>query len=94
MAATCKLLSFASVILNVSLYCLALCYPWLSSWWVCLTKGMPQRLSAAYSWERGMCLELPDDPSVFVVDAEGQIARFVTKLLRVCSRLVVLTYFT
>ena len=29
MAAVCKLLSFASVILAVSRYCLALCYPWL-----------------------------------------------------------------
>ena len=29
MAATCKLLSFASVILLVSPYCLVLCYPWL-----------------------------------------------------------------
>ena len=29
MAAACKLLSFASVILAVSPYCLALCYPWL-----------------------------------------------------------------
>ena len=29
MAAACKLLSFASVILAVSLCCLALCYPWL-----------------------------------------------------------------
>ena len=29
MAAACKLLSFASVVLAVSLCCLALCYPWL-----------------------------------------------------------------
>ena len=28
------------------------------------------------------------------VDAEGQMARFVTKALRLCSRLVVLTYWT
>ena len=28
MAAMCKLLSFATVILAVSLYCLALCNPW------------------------------------------------------------------
>ena len=33
-----------------------------------------------------------DDPSSLAVDAEGQMARFVTKTLRVCSRLVVLTY--
>ena len=35
-----------------------------------------------------------DDPSSLVVDAEGQMARFVTKTLRLCSRLVVLTYCT
>ena len=35
-----------------------------------------------------------DDPSSLAVDAEGQMARFVTKTLRVCSRLVVLTYCT
>ena len=35
-----------------------------------------------------------DDQSSLTVDAEGQIARFVTDTLRVCSRLVVLTYCT
>ena len=35
-----------------------------------------------------------DDSSSLVVDAEGQMARFVVKTLRVCSRLVVLTYCT
>ena len=35
-----------------------------------------------------------DDPSSLAVDAEGQMVRFVTKTLRVCSRLVVLTYCT
>ena len=35
-----------------------------------------------------------DDPSSLSVDAEGQMARFVTKTLRVCSGLVVLPYFT
>ena len=32
-----------------------------------------------------------DDSSSLVVDVEGQMARFVTKTLRVCSGLVVLT---
>ena len=60
MAAACKLLSFASVILAVSPCCLALCYPWLWSRWVWLTKGMPLRPSAACfsEQERGICLEL------------------------------------
>ena len=35
-----------------------------------------------------------DDPWSLAVDAEGQIATFVTKTLRVCSRLVVLMYCT
>ena len=35
-----------------------------------------------------------DDSSSLAVDAEGQMARFVTKTLRVCSVLVVLTYCT
>ena len=35
-----------------------------------------------------------DDPSSLAVDAEGQMARFVTKTLRVCSGLVVLRYCT
>ena len=35
-----------------------------------------------------------DDPSSLAVDAEGQMARFVTKTLRVCSGLVVLTCCT
>ena len=35
-----------------------------------------------------------DDPSSLAVDAEGQMARFVTKTLRLCSGLVVLTYCT
>ena len=47
MAAACKLLSFANVILSVSPCCLALCYPWLWSRWVWLTEGMPLRPSAA-----------------------------------------------
>ena len=32
-----------------------------------------------------------DDPSSLAVDAEGQMARFVTKTLRVCSGIVVRT---
>ena len=35
-----------------------------------------------------------NDPSSLAVDAEGQMARFVTKTLRVFSGLVVLTYCT
>ena len=59
---------------------------------------MPLRPSAACfsEQERGICLELAsdDDPSSLAVDAEGQTARFVTKTLRACSGLVVLTYCT
>ena len=35
-----------------------------------------------------------DNPSSLAADAEGQMARFATKTLRVCSGLVVLTYCT
>ena len=35
-----------------------------------------------------------DDPLSLAVDVEGQMARFVTNTLRVCSGLVVLTYCT
>ena len=48
MAAACKLLSFVTLILPVSLYCLALCNPWLWSRWVWLTEELPLRLSAVY----------------------------------------------
>ena len=57
---------------------------------------MTLRPSTACFWEqeRGICLELlerDDDPLSLAVDAEGQMASFVTKTLRVCSRLVELT---
>ena len=35
-----------------------------------------------------------DDLSSLVVDAEGQMARFVAKILTVSSRLVILMYWT
>ena len=35
-----------------------------------------------------------DDSLSLAVDAEGQMARFVTKTLKVCSGIVVLTYCT
>ena len=57
MAASCKLLSFASVIVAVSPCSLALCYPWLRSRWVWLTEGTPLRPSFSEQ-ERGICLEL------------------------------------
>ena len=46
--------------------------------------------------EMRICLDnsSDDDLSSLAVDAESQMARFVTKTLRVCSRLVVLTYCT
>ena len=34
-----------------------------------------------------------DQPSL-AIDAKGQLARFVAKTLRVCSKLVVLTYWS
>ena len=59
---------------------------------------MPLRPSAACFWEQrgeyALSYSSDDDPLSLVVDAEGQMARFVTKTLRVCSGLVVLTYFT
>ena len=38
--------------------------------------------------------ELLDTLSSLAVDTEGQMARFVAKTLRVCSKLVVITYWT
>ena len=35
-----------------------------------------------------------NEPSFLTVDVESQMARFVAKILRVCSRLVVLMYCT
>ena len=98
-AAMCKLLSFASVILTISLYCLALCYPWLWSRLVWLTEGMPLGPNATCFWEqgRGIRRELLEQrrPIVFgswCGRSDGS-SRFVTKTLRVCSGLV-LTYYT
>ena len=42
--------------------------------------------------ERSLSYSSNDDLSSLAVDEEGQMARFVAKILRVCSRLVVLTY--
>ena len=43
-----QLLSFLSVILDVSPYCLPLCYPWLWSRWVWFNEGMALGPSTAY----------------------------------------------
>ena len=51
MAAACKLLSVAGVVLPVSPCCLALCYPWLWSRWVWLTKGIPFRPMTHCLWQ-------------------------------------------
>ena len=60
---------------------------------------MPLRPSAACfsEQERGiyaLSYLSDDDPSSLAVDTESQMARFVTKILRVCSGVVVLTYCT
>ena len=59
---------------------------------------MPLKPNAVCFWEQERKYALSylsdDDPSSLAADAEGQTARFVTKTLRVCSRLVVLTYCT
>ena len=56
------------------------------------------RLSAAVSGSRrgeyGLSYWNDDDLSSLVVDVERQMARFVAKTLRVCSRLLVLTYWS
>ena len=52
------------------------------------------RVSRRRRGEHALNYSSDDDPSSLAVDVEGQTARFVTKTLRVCSRLVVLTYCT
>ena len=52
----------------------------------CVFLGGERNTPSSYSSD--------DDSSFMAVDAEGQMARFVTKTLRVCSGLVVLTYCT
>ena len=52
------------------------------------------RVSRSRRGEYALSYSNDDDPSYLAVDAEGQTARFVTKTLRVCSRLVVLTFCT
>ena len=47
----------------------------------------------AGEWNTPSSFSSDDDPSSLAVDAEGQIARFVTKTLRVCGGLVVLPFF-
>ena len=52
------------------------------------------RVSGSRRGEYALSYSSDDDPSSLAVDAEGQMARFVTKTLRVCSGLVVLTHCT
>ena len=44
--------------------------------------------------ESGLSYSSDDDQYSLVLDTEGQMDKFVAKTLRVCSRLVVLTYWT
>ena len=48
------------------------------------------RVSRSRRKEYALSYSSDDDPSSLAVDAEGQTARFVTKTLRVCCRLLVL----
>ena len=52
------------------------------------------RVSGSRRGEYALSYSSDDDPSSLAVDAEGQMARFGTKTLKVCSGLVVLTYCT
>ena len=52
------------------------------------------RVSQSRRGEYALSYSSDDNPLSLAVDAEGQTARFVTKTLRVCSLLVVLTYCT
>ena len=52
------------------------------------------RFSGSRRGEYALSYSSDDDPSSLAVDTEGQMARFVTKTLRVCSGLVVLTHCT
>ena len=51
-----------------------------------------------YFWEQSEQIQLEllskDDISSLVINAESQIAKFVAKILQVCSGLVVLMYCT
>ena len=51
-------------------------------------------VSGSRKGEHALSYSRDDDLSSLAVDVEGQMARFVTKTLRVYSRLVVLTYCT
>ena len=93
MTAVCKLLSFASVILAVSPYCLALCYCWfwsqgagVETWrWVFLG-----------TWEGNMAWATWTTITYhfWLLMQEVRLARFVAKTSRMCSGLVVLKYLT
>ena len=52
------------------------------------------RVSGSRRGEYGFGYSSDDDLSSLAVDAEGQMARFVAKTLRVGSVLVILTYCT
>ena len=80
MPAVCKLVSFATVTLNVSLHCLALfylCFWGLTYWRV--------RCFLAQAWAT---------QATMTVDAEGQMARFVTKSWEYVVDWLYLTYCT
>ena len=52
------------------------------------------RVSGSRRGEYALNYSSNDNPSSLAVDTEDQMARFGTKALGVCSRLVVLTYCT
>ena len=51
-------------------------------------------VSVSRRGEYGLSYSSDDDLSSLAVDAEGQMAGFVAKTLRVCSGLVLLMYWT
>ena len=73
MAAVCKLLSFASLVLVVSYHCIILCYRYLRSIYVCLTKEPNLGLRVECFWERktGEKFELTDSGLPCAEDALG-----------------------
>ena len=52
------------------------------------------RVSGSRRGKYALSYSSDNDLSSLAVDAEGQMARFVTKTLKVCSSLVVLMYYT
>ena len=93
--ATCKHLSYASIILAVSVYCLALCQPYITEGRSDLLKSCHRdqalHVSGRRRGEYGLSNLREDELSSLAVDA-GQMTIFVARTLRVCSGLVVLMY--